>query len=277
MQNCPARYRFMREMTEPQQWRWGNVMNPMAISWIAFVCVFGGALIGIFLGYALPEHHLSADSKNVLNLVMGLIGTMSALVLGLLIATAQSSFSTRNAEFTQMSANIILLDRVLARYGSETKDARALLRQATARELQLISPENDALTRVALDPRANRADALYDMIQDLSPKNDMQKALQAQAMTMTIDLGQTRWLLFEQSGASIPSVFLVVLVFWLSVIFAGFGLFAPRNTTVIIAFVVGALSVSGAIFLILEMDQPFQGMIHISGLPLRNALMILGQ
>jgi Flp pilus assembly protein TadB len=208
---------------------------------------------------------------------MGLIGTMSALVLGLLIATAQSSFSARSGEFTQMSANIILLDRLLAHYGNEAKNVRDLLRRTAARELQLISPENDLSAREKLDPRSNRGDALFDALQELSPKNDAQRSLQAQALTMAINLGQTRWLLFEQSGTSIPVAFLIVVIFWLSVIFAGFGLFAPRNATVVAAFVVGALSVSGAIFLILELDRPLQGFIHMSDVPLRNALAILGQ
>ena len=89
-------------------------MNPISISWIVFLCVFGGALFGVFLHAILPEHHLSAESKGALSLVMGLIGTMAALVLGLLVATAQGSYSTRSSEFTQMSANIILMDRMLA-------------------------------------------------------------------------------------------------------------------------------------------------------------------
>jgi hypothetical protein len=252
-------------------------VSAVPISWIVFACVFGGALLGMFLRASLPEHHLNVDSKSVLNLVIGLIGTMSALVLGLLVATAQSSYSTRSSEFTQMSVNIILLDRVLAHYGPETSKVRDLLRRAVARELQQISPENGTSARAKLDPRTNPGDALYDAIQELSPKNDAQRSLQAQALTMAINLGQTRWLLFEQSASSIPIAFLVVLIFWLSVIFASFGLFAPRNATVVAALFVGALSVSGAIFLILELDRPFQGLIHISDAPLRNALAYLGQ
>jgi hypothetical protein len=222
------------------------IVSTMSISWIAFACVFGGALFGMLLRATLPEHHLSVDSKGALTLVMGLIGTMSALVLGLLIATAQSSYNTRRSEFTQMSANIILLDRVLAHYGPEANTVRDLLRRAVVLELQRISPEAGNSGRVNTDPRAAGGDALFDAIQGLSPKNDAQRSLQAQALTMAISLGQTRWLLFEPSGSSIPMAFLIVLVFWLSVIFASFGLFAPRNATVITAFFVGALSVSGA-------------------------------
>ena len=240
----------------------------MFISWIVFACVFGGALLGMFLHATLPEPHLSAESRSALSLVMGLIGTMSALVLGLLVATAQGSYSTRNSEFIQMSANIILMDRMLAHYGPETKEAREILRGAVTHWLQQSSFESGT---------SKGGEVFYDVIQGLSPKNDAQRSLQAQALTMALNLGQTRWLLFEQSSSAIPTAFLVVLAFWLSVIFASFGLFAPRNATVVIALFVGALSVSGAIFLILELDRPFQGLMQISDVSLRNALAQLGK
>ena len=243
-------------------------MSPISISWIVFACVFGGALLGMFLHSVLPEHHLSTESRSALSLVIGLIGTMSALVLGLLVATAQSSYTTRNSEFTQMAANVILMDRMLAHYGPETNDARAMIRAAVTRWIQQKSYQTGT---------NKGGEVLYDAIQRLSPKTDAQRSLQAQALTMAFNLGQTRWLLFEQSGSSIPTAFLVVLVFWLSVIFASFGLFAPRNATILIALLIGALSVSGAIFLILELDQPFRGLMQISDASLRNALAQLGQ
>jgi heme A synthase len=144
-------------------------MSPMSISLIVFACVFGGALLGMSLRAILPDHHLSVDSKSVLTLVIGLIATMSALVLGLLVATAQGSYSTRNSEIRQMSANIILLDRVLAHYGPEAKEVRDLLRRAVAREIQWISPESDTTVRAKLDPKATGGEGLYDAIQELSP------------------------------------------------------------------------------------------------------------
>jgi hypothetical protein len=252
-------------------------MTPIAISCIMFVCVFGGALLGMFLRSTLPEHHQSTDSKDVLKLLIGLIGTMAALVIGLLIATAASSYATRRSEFTQMSANIVLLDLALAHYGPETKETRDLLKRAVARELQLAEPEDHTASPAKFDPGASGAEILFDKIQQLLPRNDVQRSLQAQLLTMAINLGQTRWLLFEQSGRSIPIPFLVVLVFWLSLIFATFGLFAPPNATVVVALLLGALSVSAAIFLILELDLPFEGLIRISDEPLRKALAHLGQ
>ena len=111
----------------------------------------------------------------------------------------------------------------------------------------------------------------------MEPHNDVQRSLKAQLLTTVISLGQTRWLLFEQSGSSIPVPFLMILVIWLSLIFASFGLFAPPNATVVVALLLGALSVSAAIFLILELDLPFGGLVQISDEPLRKALAHLGQ
>ena len=200
---------------------------------------------------------------------------MAALVLALLIASAKSSYDAQRSEVTQISANIILLDRVLAHYGPETKDARALLRQSVAGMIDRIWPEDHSKVAKSL-PTADRAEDFFDKVQELSPQNEVQRALQAQALKMSIDLGQTRWLLFEQSGRSIPMPFLVLLIFWVTIIYVSFGLFAPPNATVIATLFVCALSVSGAVVLILELDRPFGGLVQISSAPLRNALAHLG-
>jgi hypothetical protein len=128
-----------------------------------------------------------------------------------------------------------------------------------------------------IDRRASSVEALIGDIQQLFPHSEAQRFLQSQALTMALDLGRTHVLLFEQLGSSIPIPFLVVLVFWLSIIFASFGVFAPRNATVIAAFFVCAMSVSGALFLILELDQSFEELLQVSGDPLRATLAQLGQ
>jgi hypothetical protein len=255
------------------QERW--LMSSMAISLIVFACVFGGALLGMFLHHLLPQRHLSTDSKDVVKLGMGLIATMAALVLGLLIASAKSSFDAQRSALAQMSANVILIDRVMAHYGPETKQPRDLLRRFVASTLDRIWPE-DSSQPAQVQP-TGEYEGLYDRIQELSPKSESQRSLQAQALKTSIDIGQTRWLLFAQRGSSIPPPFLVVLVFWLTILFASFSLFAPPNATVFTTLLVCALSVSGAIFLILELDRPFEGLIQISSAPLRNALEQLGK
>ncbi|MGB3551810.1 MAG: hypothetical protein WA993_14055 [Candidatus Binatus sp.] len=251
-------------------------MNPLSIGWIVLACVFGGALLGMALRLILPEHHLSAESKDVIKLGMGLTAMMSALVLALLTNSAKGSYDAQRNEVTQLSANIILLDRVLAHYGPETKEARALVKLSAAGMIDRIWPENrSGLAQLA--PNTAVAEGFFDKIQELSPQNEVQRSLQAQALKTSIDIGQARLLLLEQGGRSIPMPFLALLVFWLTIIFLSFGLFAPPNATVIVTLFLCALSVSGAIFLIMELDRPFGGLIQISAAPLRNAIVHLGK
>ena len=250
-------------------------MSAIAIGCIVFALVFGSALLAMAVHSMLPEHHLSADSKDVVKLGVALIATMSALVLSLLVASAKSAFDTRSNQVVQASADIILLDRALARYGSETKEARALLQRSVAETVDRFWPAGGE-RRIAIDPKTSPVEALYDKVEALSPQNDAQRAMQSQALTLAADVGRTRLLVFENLGSSIPVPFLVVLVFWLCIIFASFGLFAPRNATVIVVLCVCALSVSGAIFLILELDRSFEGILQVSGAPLRAALTQLG-
>jgi hypothetical protein len=252
-------------------------VSPMTISWIVFACVFAGALLGITLRRLLPEHHLNQDSKDVVKLGMGLIATMAALVLALLIASAKSSHDMQSTEITEMSADFILLDRTLARYGEETKDIRSLIPVTVANVLnQTWSP--DAYRTENLDRALGiGADTFYGKIRQLEPRGDFQHAMYAQTMQISMELGRKRSLLLEQTGGSVAMPFLVVLVFWLALIFASFGLFAPTNSTVIGVLLACALSVAGAIFLILELDRPFQGLLQISSAPLTNTLVHLGK
>src|SRR6266542_3036561 len=250
-------------------------MSPITVSLIVFACVFGGALLGIFLHAVLPQHHLAADSKDIVKLGMGLVGTMAALVLGLLVASAKGSYDAQSAELTQMSANIALLDRGLALYGPETKEVRALLRGAVVRILDQMWSNDGASSSPMAAPSGG--EILYEKIKALSPKNDMQRSLHGTALRIALDIGQLRWLLYPQAATSVSMPLLVVLVIRLPLIFLRFGLFPPFNATVVASLFVSALSVSGAVFLILEMYGPYSGLIQISSAPLRAALAHLGQ
>jgi hypothetical protein len=251
-------------------------MSAIAISSIVFACVFGGALAGIFLRGFLPKHHLAPESRGVVTAGMGLVATLAALVLGLLIASAKGAYDSQSTEVTELSAKVVFLDRVLAHYGPEAQEVRELLRNSVARAIdQMWSKDPSILFKST--PGASGAEALVNKIQDLSPKNDAQRAMQSQAMSIVMALGQTRWLLYEQRLSSVSMPVLVVLTFWVTALFVSFGLFAPFNMTTIASLVVSALSVSGAIFLILEMYTPYAGLIQISSAPLRAALAQLGQ
>ena len=162
---------------------------------------------------------------------MGLVGTMSALVLGLLVASAKNSYDTQSAELTQLSANIALLDRGLALYGPETKETRALLRDVVVRFLNQMWSKDASASRAA--PTSAGGDILYEKIQGLSPKNDTQRSIQSQALSLVVDMGKTRLLMYEQATSSVSLPLLVVLVLWLTVIFVSFGLFAPFNATAV--------------------------------------------
>jgi hypothetical protein len=251
-------------------------MSPIATAGLVFTSVFGGALCGMALRGILPEHHRSPESRDVVKLGMGLIATMSALLLGLLVASAKGSYDEQKSELTQLTAKLVFLDRILAHYGPEAQEIRQLLRGATSKAIDQIWPK-DAGHGPPLTPIAAHSDVVYDRIQELSPQNETQRALQTEAINTAIDIGQTRWLMFEQRGSAVSAALLIVVVFWLTVIFISFGLFAPPNGTVTAALLVCAISVSCAIFLILEMDRPFEGMLQISKAPLQDALKHLGQ
>ncbi len=243
------------------------------MSVMVFACVFGGTFIGRFLRNRLPEHHLSGDTKDVVRLGTGLIGTIAALVLGLLIASANSTFQTQSTQVQQLTADIVLLDRTLAQYGPEMAPARDLLRRAVTAMADRIWRENGADSRKTEPFEASVTSlSFYDDILKLSPRDETQRSLQARAIETVQDLGKTRLLLFAEAGAAIPIPFLVVLVFWLAIIFASFSLFADHNTTTTVALGVFALSASASIFLILELSQPFTGLMMISSEPLRTAL-----
>ena len=251
-------------------------MSPIEVGCVVLACVFGGALLGMAIHRMLPEPHLSAESKDVIKLGMGLIATMSALVLALLTNSAKGSYDVQRNEVTQAAANIILLDRVLAHYGPETNETRDLLKLSTAGMIDRIWP-SEPVGNANSGPTSAGGELFFDKIQELTPQNEVQHSLQAQAISLSIGIGQARLLLFEQGGRSIPMPFLVLLIFWVTVIFLSFGLFAPHNATVVVTLFLCALSVSGAIFLIMELDRPFGGFIQISSAPMRNALTNIGK
>jgi hypothetical protein len=243
------------------------------ISVFAFACILGGTFLGMFLRKKLPEHHLTGDTKDVVRLGTGLIGTIAALVLGLVIASANGTYQTQSSQVQQLTANIVLLDRTLAQYGPEADSARNLLRSAVASMADRIWRENGSDTGKAEPFDASTAAlSFYDEILKLSPRNEAQRSLQARAIATANGLAQTRLLLFANAGATIPMPFLVVLISWLAIIFTSFSLFADSNATTVVALCIFALSASAAIFLILELSQPFTGLMAISSEPLRNAL-----
>jgi hypothetical protein len=241
---------------------------------VVFAFLAGGTLVGMWVSAALPNHHLDTPSKEVVRLGMGVIGTMAALVLGLVIGDARSTFDAEAQALRASSADVLMLDRMLGEYGPETQEARSLLKRAVAHRLGLVEDSDDpALESPEVAPRVRHVEA---KIRALGPGNDEQRELRTQALALVGDLMKTRWLALEAASDAIPTVFLVVLVFWLTVLFWSFGLYAPRNATVVAVLFLCALSVAASIFVILEMGDPFTGLVRVSGEPLRFALENLG-
>ena len=254
-------------------------MSPLAISLIVFGCIFCGILLGVFLRGVLPEHHLSDESMGVVKLGTGMIATLAALVIGLLIASARVNFDTINSGVIQTGSKIILLDRLMAQYGPETREARDLQRRNIVSILERLWPkeriEKTEVTRV--DARAG-IETLQEKLLQLSPQNDAQRWILSRALQVSGEIAESRWLLTERAGlSSLPMPFFVILVSWLVIIFFSFGLASSPNATVIIVLLICALSASGSLFLIQELDMPYGGMIMISSTPLHNALVYLGQ
>jgi hypothetical protein len=232
----------------------------------------------MFLSTRLPEHHLGAETKDVVKLGMGLVATMTALMLGLLLASARGEYEAANKALREAAVDVIKLDRALARYGPETAEIRAMVRVGLIHRIELTwssgplqEPRRDAPGLL------ERLEAMQHAIQQLAPKDDVQRWLKSQALQVSSDVLGTRWFLLTRSGDTAAHVYLVSIIGWLTLVFASFGLFAPRNRTVILAMGVSAASVATALFLIIELGAPFDGLIRLSDEPLRFALSKLGQ
>lgn len=253
-------------------------MSSITVALIALACIFGCALLGLRIRSYLPHHHLSDSAENIVKLGTGLIATLAALVLGLLISSAKGTLDAMNTGLTQEGAKVIMLDRVLANYGPETKEVRGILRSNVSNAIQLIWPEDKTNSaRLRTVEASTEVERIQGKIRGLSPLSDSQRQLQSQALQIAADLAQTRWILIEQTHQALPTALLVVMLFWITILFAGFGLLSPSNATVITVLFICALAVSGAIFLILEMNSPLDGIMKVSSAPLHKALDILGR
>ncbi len=254
-------------------------MSAAIIGIITCVCVLGGLFAGMRLRKNLPDHHLSGDSKDAVKMGSGLIATLSALVLGLLVSSAKTSFDDMSNAITESGAKLIMLDRALARYGPQTREIRDQLRNSVAKWILVVWPEHgtDVEGMKVFEKSPATLELVINQLRELVPQNDSQRTSQSDATEICTQLLQTRWLVIEQSQISLPIVFVIVQMFWLTILFGTIGLFAPPNKTVIAALVVCAMSVGGAMFLIEEMNKPLSGIVKVSSAPLIKAVEHMGK
>jgi hypothetical protein len=255
-------------------------MDATVVGTIVFICTFGGALLGLWLRTMLREHQLGGESRDTVKVGIGLVATMTALVLGLVTASAKSSFDSVDTAVKQSATQILALDRALTRYGPETGEIREGLKHAVGTWMDMIWPQGSSKPvnlDLMLSGAASRGEGLADAIRSLKPRDDSHRALQSRALDLIETIMQTRWLVLAGTESSVPLPFIVVLLFWLTIIFVSFGVFAQPNAMVLAALFVCALSIGGALFLVLEMDSPFDGLIKVSADPLRYAYKYLNQ
>jgi hypothetical protein len=242
---------------------------------VTFASIAIGGALGMLVRVRLPENVL-ADSKEVVRLGAGLMGTVAALVLGLMIASAKNSFDTQTSNVRQLTANLILLDELLEQYGPETKEARGMIRIAAAISVQRIWRENAVENAPTTFAPSIAAEQFFYAIEQLSPKTDLQRSIKPRILEVSADLARTRLLMFVHIDNPLPLPLLIIMIFWLTVIFSSFTLFVRPNVFVAMASLVYALSVSSALFLIVDMSQPFSGLMKISSDSLRHVLPPLG-
>ena len=253
-------------------------MNSLWIAAIVVVCLMAGALVGMALRAKLPEHHLSQDSMDVIKLATGLMATLAALVLGLLISSANSARSTVVGVVDQSVANAGLVDRYLAAYGPDTQQARELLRHIVIRRAQVRWPAEDFGPPEPPIP-SNRNDwvDLAQRVLQLAPRDEAQKWFQGEALQLANALAVSQGVAISQLlGNNLPTPLLIVLIVWTTAIFISFGMFVRINSTVIIALTISALAVAAAIFLIHELGSPFTGLIQVSSASTHALLAVLG-
>jgi hypothetical protein len=248
-------------------------LSSFAVSVLVTACVFTAGIVGLNLHRVLPETHLTKDTQDVIRLGTGMVSVLASLVLGLLIATAKNSFDTTDHSIRAYGAEIALLNETLRDYGRGASGPRDLLRQYTQQLLRnLWPPAGELPSELESDKASILLEHAREGIRDLRPVDDGQKWLLEQALDISTSLLRQRWLLIEQSGPGIHSLVLVILVTWIVAIFVSFGLNAPQNGTVVVAFLVCSMAIGGSIFLILEMDRPLTGVIRVSSWPVENVL-----
>ena len=252
-------------------------MSPVSIALIVFLCTFGGALAGMYLRTTLPDDHVEDRSRSTVTASIGLVATMTALILGLVTASAKSSYDAVDSGVKHTAAQILIVDRTLARYGPETREIRKRLQELVKARVDAVWPDGQKRTQPVLNTDLASSEQVVHAIRTLTPTNDIQRTLQARAAELAEQVLDARWIVGTSAESTVPTAFLVILIFWLSVTFTNFGLFAPRNRTVTAALFISALSVSCAIFLVLELGTPFEGVVKVSGEPMRHALSLLNQ
>lgn len=250
-------------------------MSVVSMSIIVFCLIFGSSIVGIFVQKLLPDSHLSDQSKDILKASRGVVIGVAALTLGLLISAAKTSFDSKTDSLRLQSAKIITLSRILNDFGPEAEGVRIGVRNYIEDQIERV--EKVFNQGVSADDvlKSARIVSLRSIISGLNPRTKGQDFLKSSALTLSNEIEELRWRVYEELGSHLQIPIFLVLVFWLMCIFFSLGIVAPWNYSIIVGFVLSSLSMTGAIYLMLDLDRPYKGMITVSSEPLKVALKIL--
>jgi hypothetical protein len=251
------------------------MFTPLAIAVLVFALISAGAFVGAMARRRVPEHHLSEETKSLVSVSTAVVATVSALVLGLLLSNANSSFNAVQGQVTSLSAEILRLDQLLRKYGPDTKPAREKLREYAERKRDDLFPNDSADVVLGNQSTYELLQEAEELILAIKPANARDQWWLAQAMTLAAKIGDTRFLLAQQTGQGTPKAVLVLLVFWLTLLFASFTLFAPSNLISTVTMTLCALAIAGAIGMILELERGFGGLVQVSSKPMNHAVAAL--
>lgn len=247
-------------------------MKEALFALFVFVCLAGASLGALMLHGKLPAHHRHEDTQNVVRLLANIFVVLTSLVLGLMINSAKSRFDAINRDVHSFATGLILLDRSLSSYGSDANDTRQRLVVYVERAVDGRWTTGDALLvsdKTSEQLLANVGDSIRAL---MPPTNDTRLPIWNDAREQYRRAVELRWALVEQAEGSIPTPLLAMVVAWLVLIFASFGYRAPPNAVVVTSFVLASALISGALYLIVDMDAPFDGPIQVSPAPLWRVL-----
>ena len=248
-------------------------MTIVLYGFLAFAVIFGGGMLGLLLGKIIPEEYRGDATKSIVQTAAAMVSLSAALVLGLLVATAKNKFDINNKQTEEFAANLMLINRDLVNYGAGSDDIKSLLRKYTAAKIATTWPKESG-PKPGLDdpPDWQLLESVQQKLRGLVPQSEAQRSIVTDALQIATELTKTTWLQTAQESDHVPQPFVLILIAWLFVLFISFGLFAPRNPLVVVALLVCALSIAGAVTLIVDMDSPFEGIIVVSAQPMQEAL-----
>jgi hypothetical protein len=239
---------------------------------ISFVALMAGIAAGVALRRHLGTAQLGTSQKEVVRLGAGFLATLSAVLISLMIASAKNSYDTQFAHFRTLAAYLVETDQLMAQYGLETTELRILMRQAVPAAVDRIWREKRSATQDSAFTSASLAEQINGAIASLTPANDTQRALKRRIEEASAEIARTRLLMFADGDTAILTPFLLILIFWLAVVLASYAMFVEPDPVVIGALLVVALSISSALFLVVDLNQPFVGLMQIPKEQLRNTL-----